>query len=113
MALALDAVGESSIALGYYETMNNIEFDQFAFVRAHERARLLEKLGGGSEAIAENEKFIAGWSECDPELRPRVEEARKRVAALRGDARAQRARSGATSSSTRASATARTLGASG
>jgi tetratricopeptide (TPR) repeat protein len=84
--LALEATGALEQAAGYHEfhvleaSLAENVLDAF---RAHRRAQLYEKLGRSDEAIADYETFISLWADCDPELRPRVEEARARVAALR------------------------------
>jgi hypothetical protein len=49
------------------------------------RARSLERLGRGPEALEEYSRFVEEWSEAEPELRPKVEEARQGVERLRGE----------------------------
>ncbi|HET6341344.1 MAG TPA: BTAD domain-containing putative transcriptional regulator [Gemmatimonadota bacterium] len=46
------------------------------------RARIHERLGERGDAVRHYRQFIELWREADPELRPRVEEARRRLARL-------------------------------
>jgi hypothetical protein len=41
------------------------------------RARLLERLGRTGEAAADYAAVVEAWRECEPELRPAWEEARR------------------------------------
>ena len=52
--------------------------------RARRLAQIYERRGDKAKAIAQYERFIELWSECDPDLRPQVDEARGRLAALKG-----------------------------
>jgi hypothetical protein len=47
-----------------------------------ERAKILDRLGRGREAAQHYTRFIDLWSKADPELRPMVDEARRRLAQL-------------------------------
>jgi hypothetical protein len=49
------------------------------------RAELYERLGDRKQAVRHYSRFIQAWNHCDPELRPRVAEARGRIAALVGE----------------------------
>ena len=51
--------------------------------------RAREQLGDTVTAVQHYQKFARWWADCDPELRPRVEEARQRIAALGGEPRAR------------------------
>ena len=43
-----------------------------------------DRRGNKEKAIAYYEHFVELWQDCDPEMRPQVDEARARLAALRG-----------------------------
>lgn len=49
------------------------------------RAELYERLGDRKQAVEHYGHFIRLWNSCDPELRPRVTEARARLASLVGE----------------------------
>ena len=51
------------------------------------RAELYERLGDRKQAVEHYSRFIQAWNSCDPELRPRVAEAKARIAALVGEPR--------------------------
>lgn len=82
-ALAHEATGHYEQALGFHQNIGNDAERVLGGPQALGRAHLLEKLGRSTEAIGEYEKLIALWADCDPELRPRVEQAKARVAELR------------------------------
>jgi tetratricopeptide (TPR) repeat protein len=46
------------------------------------RAELYERLGDRKQALEHYSRFVHAWNSCDPELRPRVTEAKARIAAL-------------------------------
>jgi hypothetical protein len=51
---------------------------------AHLReGEIYEKLGRPAQAADHYARFIELWKDCDPELRPTMEEARRRLARLR------------------------------
>jgi tetratricopeptide (TPR) repeat protein len=49
------------------------------------QAELYERLGDRKQAVEHYSRFIQLWNSCDPELRPRVTEARARLASLVGE----------------------------
>ncbi len=51
------------------------------------RAELYERLGNRKQAVEHYSLFVDAWNGCDPELRPRVAEAKARIAALIGEPR--------------------------
>jgi len=55
---------------------------------AHLRqAEIYDRLGDHKQAVEHYSRFIRLWQSCDPPLRPRVEEARARLAVLTGEPR--------------------------
>jgi tetratricopeptide (TPR) repeat protein len=77
---------EPEAALGFYDTIGELINAEWV-LRAPAQARIAaihERLGNLPQAIERYELLIELWKDCDPELRPRVVEARARVAELRG-----------------------------
>ncbi len=58
---------------------------------ALDRARLFERSGDRDLAIEEYQRFTSAWSDCEPKLRPTLEDARRHLAALRAQVSAVRA----------------------
>jgi len=77
LGLLLEEVGRPRDALPYFESFQWYEVDPLA---ARDRARLYEKLGELDRAREAYAFFIDNWQHADPELQPKLEEAR---AALR------------------------------
>jgi tetratricopeptide (TPR) repeat protein len=63
------------------ERFHGIEFQA---PRARRLAQIEDRRGNTKKAIAYYERFVDLWSACDPELRPQVDAANARLAALRG-----------------------------
>jgi tetratricopeptide (TPR) repeat protein len=85
MAELLDAVGRSREALGWFASLGKLQAYEIAYVApAHlRRAQIHERLGEPEEAAEHYARFVELWQDCDPELRPLVEEAEARLAQLR------------------------------
>ncbi len=66
-------------ALRWYATMNTVtEYDSPYLAMSHlRRAEIYDRLGEPGKAAEHYERFIDLWRECDPKLRPMVEEARR------------------------------------
>jgi tetratricopeptide (TPR) repeat protein len=89
LARVYEQLGQTDSAVTIYEryvTMPDLwrhEIDpgelQGAFLRLGE---LYERLGEREKASEYYSRFIELWKDCDPELRPRVADARRRLAAL-------------------------------
>jgi tetratricopeptide (TPR) repeat protein len=47
------------------------------------RGEIYERLGEPDTAVEHYRRFIELWENCDPELRPHVEEAERKLARLR------------------------------
>jgi tetratricopeptide (TPR) repeat protein len=77
LGLLLEELGRPRDALPYFESFQWYEVDPLA---ARDRARLYEKLGELDPAQEAYAFFIDNWQDADPELQPKLEEAR---AALR------------------------------
>jgi len=58
--------------------------EQYMAPRFRRLAQIAERRGDRGKAIEYYERFVDLWSECDPDLRPQVDEAKARLAALRG-----------------------------
>ena len=84
-----DAAGQPDSALAAYElylrstALQRIELDVRDLARVLFRTAELHEARGDAAAAAERYgRFIALWRNADPELQPRVQEARRRLAAL-------------------------------
>jgi DNA-binding SARP family transcriptional activator/TolB-like protein len=77
LGLLLEELGRPKDALPYFESFQWYEVDPLA---ARDRARLYEKVGELDRAQEAYTFFIDNWQDADPELQPKLEEAR---AALR------------------------------
>ena len=51
------------------------------------QGKIYERLGDRTKAAQHYDRFLNLWKDCDPELWPKVQEARARLAALRGGSR--------------------------
>ena len=89
---AYDLDGQSDSALAIYERYLDVPFrwkyvwnaDRLAFI--YERlGSLYEARGDAEKAIYNYGKFAELWQDADPELQPRVEAARRAIAALSTD----------------------------
>jgi hypothetical protein len=83
----LEAAGRESDALRLYASFVGSSLFDFVFAApAHlASAHILERQGQRAAAAAEYRAFIVLWSQADPELRPRIEEAERALTALRLD----------------------------
>jgi DNA-binding SARP family transcriptional activator/TolB-like protein len=80
----LRAAGRDAEALRWYETFPDPGgYDLHYLAPAHlGRARIHERRGERALAAAQYRRVAELWAECDPELRPVVDDARRRLAAL-------------------------------
>jgi DNA-binding SARP family transcriptional activator/TolB-like protein len=80
----LREMGRDREALSWYAASGETPLDQLGYLApAHLRqAEVYEKLGEKQKAAEHYRRFVELWEGCDPELRPMVEEARRKVAAL-------------------------------
>lgn len=80
----LREMGRYPEALVWYAASGEAGLDQLAYLApAHLRqAEMYEKLGDKQKAAEHYGRFVGLWKECDPELRPLVDEARRKAAAL-------------------------------
>jgi DNA-binding SARP family transcriptional activator/TolB-like protein len=71
-------------ALRWYATMNNITNHDSPYLAVSylRRAEIHDRLGENAQAAEHYTEFIDLWSDCDPELRPMVEEARRALERL-------------------------------
>jgi tetratricopeptide (TPR) repeat protein len=89
----LRALGRTEEALLHYEALpwrgsrypeetlwDLVHLAPFLF----DKAEILEELGRSDEAAAHYSRFTELWQDAEPELQPRVEEARRRLGRLRG-----------------------------
>jgi tetratricopeptide (TPR) repeat protein len=90
LARAFDAAGQSDSAIAQYEAFiatpyynRLLETDPLALALAPERlGELYEARGDVARAAAHDQRFIALWANADPDLQPRVAQARQRLSAL-------------------------------
>lgn len=89
---AYDAAGQADSAIAVYERYVNTGFAIKYLWDAYSLARIYERLGALHEARGDAEaatyyygRLVELWEEADPELQPRVEAARRAVAALSSD----------------------------
>jgi DNA-binding SARP family transcriptional activator/TolB-like protein len=89
LARTFDRAGVRDSAIAYYEhyvntpTLYRAYGDHFHLPIAYERlGRLYQDAGDTEKAIFWHQKFVDLWQEADPELQPRVEAARREIAAL-------------------------------
>ena len=77
-------MGRYREALAWFAASGEGPVDQLMYLApAHlQQAEIYEKLGDKQEAAGHYQRFLKLWGDCDPELRPMLEEARRRLAAL-------------------------------
>lgn len=78
----LQALGRDAEALEWYSAFTG-GLNMIHLAPAHLRqAQISQRLGKHAEAIHHYARFIDLWRDCDPELRPQLEEARRALAGL-------------------------------
>ncbi|UCC72803.1 MAG: hypothetical protein JSV86_21015 [Gemmatimonadota bacterium] len=85
-AEALKSLGRDEEALGWYSSLPGVysPFDVIYMAPAHfSQAEIYERLGERESAAAHYARVVELWQDCDPELRPLVEESERRLAELR------------------------------
>jgi len=90
LALAYFKSGHLEKAQIVYEKITSLTYDRFVVGDIYAKAfyqlgKIYEQKGFRSKAIDNYNKFINLWKDCDPPLRPMVEDARKRVNELEGN----------------------------
>jgi len=80
----LRQLGREREALGWYASVAGVSVDQLVYLGpAHLRqAETYESLGQPDEAAEHYRRLVGLWQECDPELRPIVKDAERRLARL-------------------------------
>ena len=80
----LRAAGRDAEALGRYKGIAEIfPYDVVYLALAHLRqGEIYEKLADRDKAAEHYNHFVRLWKECDPVLRPMVEEAERRIASF-------------------------------
>jgi tetratricopeptide (TPR) repeat protein len=88
-AEVLFKLGRYEEALGWYSNFGWCWGYEFVYQAPADlrRAQIYERLGQPQEAAEHYTKFIGRWADCDEDLRPVVDEARKRLSALTADER--------------------------
>jgi tetratricopeptide (TPR) repeat protein len=84
LAEALREAGELDQALVWYNLASmQSTLDVLYRAPCHlRRGEIHEELGNDEDALRHYRRFVELWAECDPELRPRVDEARMAIARL-------------------------------
>jgi tetratricopeptide (TPR) repeat protein len=89
-AEALYELGRDEEALGWFGTFpgpgfgSHLDYTYLAYIHLR-RGQLYERLGDAAKAVDHYAKFVEMWADAQPELQPLVEQARGRIAALRGE----------------------------
>lgn len=79
-------VGRYEETLNWYNTTVYFPPDWILLAPTYlRRAEIYEKLGQSEEAHEHYRRFIVLWKDCDPELRPIVEQAQRNLTRLRGE----------------------------
>jgi DNA-binding SARP family transcriptional activator/TolB-like protein len=81
----LRKMGREREALAWYAASGQTPTEQIAYLAPAQlrQAEIYERLGQREKAAEHYGKFVELWKDCDPELRPLMEEARRKVFALR------------------------------
>ncbi len=92
LAELLYARGRFDEALGWYESIADVSFQQLPYLGPDElrQAEIHERSGDRARAIRHYKQFVALWKDCDPELRPLVTAAERQLALLSGADQPQR-----------------------
>jgi serine/threonine-protein kinase len=87
LAEVLLATGRHEDALRWFASLGGTSSFALAYVApAHRRrAEIYERMGESEQAAHHYNRFVALWENCDPELRPLVEEAERQLARLTGE----------------------------
>jgi DNA-binding SARP family transcriptional activator/tetratricopeptide (TPR) repeat protein len=87
-AMLLEASGRAEDAAVWYGSFSASSIFDLVFLAPSylRRGAIAEGFGRPDEARRHYERAVALWSDCDPELRPFVDTARTRLAALRNEA---------------------------
>ena len=80
----LHARGRDADALGWYNSLTSLSMIEFVFLApAYLReGEIYESAKQPARAVEYYSRFVARWQTCDPELRPLVDDARRRIARL-------------------------------
>jgi tetratricopeptide (TPR) repeat protein len=73
-------LGRDDEAARQFETVRS--WEQFLVPRYRRLAQIEERRGNREKAIAYYKRVIEFWKDCDPELRPQLDESRARLAML-------------------------------
>ncbi len=78
----LNAQGLYDKAIGYYDSMTQFHDWPYSAPSHLRRAEIYAKLGEKDRAVMHYKQFIRLWQNCDPELRPMVENAKLKLKQL-------------------------------
>jgi len=82
----LNALGRYEEALPWYGNIIQSIYDHTYLTPSYlRRGEIYEKLGNQEEAIEHYTRFVELWKDCDPELRPLVDDVEARLERLRGE----------------------------
>ena len=83
----LDAAGRSEEALRWFASLGQTTLHALPYVAPSHlrRAQIYERLGEKEKAAHHYNRFITLWEDCEPALRPLVDEAEGRLAQLTGE----------------------------
>jgi tetratricopeptide (TPR) repeat protein len=94
--MALAELGEARLAIEAFARVDSSEARMQhpgLLVRSYaERGERYQQLGDMEKAVEYYDKFIAAWSNADPELQPEVDRVRKARAAAKGEVWPERKR---------------------
>jgi serine/threonine-protein kinase len=82
----LHARGRDTEALGWYNSLTSLSMIEFVFLAPAylRQGQIYESARQPARAVEYYSRFVARWQTCDPELRPLVDDARRRIARLSG-----------------------------
>jgi hypothetical protein len=81
----LESAGRTAEAVGWYDALADNSLYDLAYLAPAQlhHAQIADRAGQTAQAALHYQRFVSLWNDCDPELRPAVTDARRRLAQLR------------------------------
>ncbi|MCH7876158.1 MAG: protein kinase [Gemmatimonadetes bacterium] len=91
-ATLLEELGQTEEALRWYSSVVGTSPNELIYLAPSHlrRAEIYERLGQPEKAAEHYARFVELWADCDPELRPVVDDAKERIARLAGEPAGER-----------------------